>query len=70
MYLHVFPERARVGVTLVASPDLTVVRFVGRVDVRMFLPIAGVRKPSVAPFEFAFKRFLACVCSLVDFQIF
>lgn len=54
--LHVLSQGARVGVTLVAAPDLARVGFVAGVHVRMLLPVAAVREPPVAAVELAFKR--------------
>lgn len=55
--LHVLSQGARVGVTLVAAPDLAHVGFVTGVHVRMLLSVAAVRKPPVAALELTFKRF-------------
>lgn len=55
--LHVLPQGARVGVTLVATPDLAHVGFIAGVHVRVFLSVAAVRKPPVAALELTFKRF-------------
>ena len=56
--LHVFPERGRMCVGLVASPDFAVVRLVAGVDVRVLLSITGVGEPSVAAIKLTFERFL------------
>ena len=58
MYLHVFSETGWMSVGLVAAPDLAVVGFVGRVDVTVFLAIAGVGEATVAAIKLAFKRLL------------
>lgn len=55
--LHVLSQGARVGVTLVAAPDLAHVGFIVGVHVRMLLSVAAVRKPPVAALELASKRF-------------
>ena len=55
--LHVLSQGARVGVTLVAAPDLANVGFVTGVHVRMLLSVAAVCKPPVAALEITFKRF-------------
>ena len=56
--LHVFPERGRMGVGLVAAAHLAVVRFVAGVHMRVLLSITGVGKPSVAAVELTFEWFL------------
>ena len=56
--LHVFPERGRMGVGLVAASHLAVVGFVTGVDVRVLLSITGVGKPAVAPVKLTFEWFL------------
>ena len=56
--LHVFPERGRMGVGLVAASHLAVVGFVTGVDVRVLLSITGVGKSSVAAIELTFEWFL------------
>lgn len=60
MNLHVFPQGARVGVGLVAAPDLAVVGLVAGVDVRVFLPIAAVGKLPVTAIKFTFERLFPC----------
>ena len=55
---YMFPERGRMCVGLVASPDFAVVRLVAGVDVRVLLSITGVGEPSVAPVKFTFEGFL------------
>lgn len=55
--LHVLSQGARVGVALVAAPDLAHVGFVAGVHVRVFLSVAAVRKPPVAALELTLKRF-------------
>ena len=52
------PEAGGVGVRLVASPDFTVVWFVGRVHMTMLLAITRVGESTVAAFKVAFKRLL------------
>ena len=56
--LHVFPERGRMCVGLVAAPHLAVVRLVTGVDMRVLLSITGVGKPSVAAIKLTFEWFL------------
>ena len=58
IYLHMLPEAGGVGVRLVASPDFTVVWFVGRVHMTMLLAITRVGESTVAAFKVAFKRLL------------
>ena len=53
-----FPERGRMCVGLVASPDFAVVRLVAGVDMRVLLSITGVGKPSVAAIKLTFEWFL------------
>lgn len=55
--LHVLPQGAGVGVTLIAAPDLAHVGFIAGVDVRVFLSVAAVREPPAAALELAFKGF-------------
>lgn len=55
--LHVLAQRARVGVALVAAPDLAHVGFVAGVHVRVLLSVAAVGEPPVAALELALKRF-------------
>lgn len=57
------------GVALVTSADFTVVRFITRVDVRMFLPVRTVGEPSVTAFELTLERFFTCVRPLVDLEV-
>lgn len=68
--LHMLSQGARVGVTLVAAPDLAHVGFITGVHVRMFLSVAAVCKPPVASLELTLKRFFTCMSPLVNFQIF
>ena len=56
--LHVFPERGRMGVGLVAASDLTVVWLVTGVDMGVFLSITGVGEPPVAAVKLTFEWFL------------
>ena len=56
--LHVFPERGRMCVGLVAAPHLAVVRLVTGVHMRVLLSITGVGKPSVAAIKLTFEWFL------------
>ena len=56
--LHVFPERGRMCVGLVAASDFAVVRLVAGVDVRVLLSITGVGEPSVAAIKLTFEWFL------------
>ena len=58
VHLHVLPQAGRVGVGLVAAPDVAVVRLVRGVDVHVLLTIAGVGESSVASLDLAFKRLL------------
>lgn len=60
VHLHVLPQRRGVGVGFITTRNSAVVRLVGGVDVWVFFPIRGVGEASVAPFVFAFERFLAC----------
>ena len=60
MDLHVLPQGARVGVGLVAAPDLAVVGLVAGVDMGMFLPIAAVGKLPVTAIKFTFERLFPC----------
>lgn len=55
--LHVLPEGARMGVTLLAPSDLAHVWFITGVHVRMLLSVTAVRKSPIATSELAFKRF-------------
>lgn len=57
-YLHMFPERAGVSVGLVAARHSTVVRFVGRVHMRVFLAVRAVGEPSVTSCILALERLL------------
>ena len=59
MNLEVLPEGGGVGVRLVAAIHLTVVGLVRGVHVHVFLPVAGVGKPTVTSFNLTLKRFLA-----------
>ena len=56
--LHVFPERGRMGVGLVAASHLAVVRLVAGVHVGVLLSITGVGEPPVAAVKFTFEWFL------------
>ena len=57
-YLHVFPERAGVGVGLVAHfADVWLVRCV---DVHVLFPVAAVGEASVTAIELTLKRLLTC----------
>lgn len=47
-YLHMFAQRARMGIRLVAAGNSTIVRLVGRVDVTVLLAVAAVREPPLA----------------------
>lgn len=58
-YLHMFAQRARMGIRLVAAGNSTIVRLVGRVDVTVLLAVAAVREPPLAARVFALERFLA-----------
>ena len=58
MNLHVLPEAGRVGVGLVASPHLAVVRLVRGVHVRVLLSVARVGKASITSVKLALERFL------------
>lgn len=57
---HVFPQRARMRVALVAPWHAAVVWLVRSVNVWMLLPVWAVRKPPVAALELTFERLLAC----------
>lgn len=70
MDLHVFPQRARVGVALVTAADLAVVRLVARVHVTVLLPVRAVSEATVASLKFTFKWLLSCMCSFVDLEVF
>lgn len=59
VYLKVLPERGRMGVGFITSPDITVVRFVGCMNVHVLLSITGVGEPAVTSLDLALKRFLA-----------
>lgn len=48
VHLHMFAQRARMGVGLVAPGNPTVVRFIRRVDMAVLLAIAAVREPPLA----------------------
>ena len=52
------PEAGRVGVGLVASPHLAVVRLVRGMDVRVLLSVARVGKASITSVKLALERFL------------
>lgn len=66
VHLHVFAQRARVRVGLVAAAHLAVVRLVAGVDVGVLLPVAAVGEFSVTAVELALERLLPCVRSLVN----
>lgn len=68
MNLHVFPEGAGVCVGFVTH--FAEIRFVGGMDVHVFLTITAVRKASVTAFKLTLERFFTGVCSFMDFQIF
>lgn len=61
VHFHVLAQRRRVRVGFVAASNLAVVRLVGRVDVRVFLPIRAVGEPPVASVEFTFERFFTWI---------
>ena len=63
-------QRARVCVALAATLDLAVVRFVGRVDVRVFLAVTRVGETAITARVLAYERFFTGMGTLVDFQIF
>ena len=52
------PETGWVGVGFVATLDFAEVRFVGRVDVAVLLPITRVGETSVAAIKFALEGLL------------
>ena len=60
MYLHVFTQRARMCVTFVTSLNLTIIRLVTGVHMRMLLTVRTICKPSITAFIFAFEWLLAC----------
>lgn len=60
VHLHVLAQRGGVRVGLVAAVHAAVVRLVGGVHVRVFLPIRRVGEPSVAAGVLAFERLFAC----------
>ena len=60
MDLEMFPQRGRMGVGLITTPDSACVRFVCGVDMHVLLPVAGVGKPSVTPLHLTFKWLLTC----------
>ena len=47
------------GVGFITSPDITIVGFIRRMNMHMFLSITGVGKSSVTTFNLTLKRFLA-----------
>lgn len=70
MELHVLPQGAGVSVALITSSDLTHVRFVAGMYVRVFLSVAAVGKPPAAASKLTFKGLFTCMRSLVDLEIF
>ena len=48
------------SVWLVAASDFAIVGLVGRVDVTVFLAVAGIRETPIATVKLAFERFLTC----------
>lgn len=58
VHLHVFAQRRRVRVRLVAAAHLAIVRLVRRVHVRVFLAVGAVGEPAIASIEFALERLL------------
>ena len=56
--LHVFPQRARVGVALVAAFHLAVVRLVAGVHVAVFLPVRAVGEAPITSVELTLERLL------------
>ena len=54
-------ERRRMCVGLVAAGVATVVRFVGRVDMRMLLAVGTVGEAAIAAHVLATKRFFAYI---------
>ena len=60
VHFHMFSQRARVRVALVATRHPTIVWLVRRVNVWMLLPVWAVREPPVAALEFTLERLLAC----------
>ena len=50
------PEAGRVGVGLVAAPDVAVVRLVSRMDVHVLLTITRVGKSAITTLHLALKR--------------
>ena len=57
MHFHVFAERGRVRVALVAAIYAAEVGLVGGVDVHVLFAVGAVRESSIAALEFALKRF-------------
>lgn len=60
VHLHVLSERRRMGVRFITTCHPAIVRFVGRVNVRMFLPVRRIRKSTITAFVFALERFFTC----------
>lgn len=58
--LHVFPQRAGVGVGLITTSNLAIVGFVAGVHMGMFLSVAAVGELPVATIKFTFERLFPC----------
>ena len=55
MHLHVFAQRARMRICLIATFDATRVRLVGRVHEHMLLPVGTVSEAAIAAGVLAFE---------------
>lgn len=60
VHLHMLAQRTGMRVALVAATNAAVVRFVGRMNVRVLLAVRRVGEASVAAVELALEGFLAC----------